>query len=97
MTTLNELEELAKAASVTKHPHPNTLLHQSDVRAYRSAANPDTILQMIALIRQLGDALKEAETAMVDHGTAYLNHEDEYSTGVGFVHVALNALKEFDK
>ena len=83
--TLLELEALAKRATTYDR-----------YETYRRAANPATILQIIALIRQLGDALKEAETAMVDHGTSYLNHEDEYSTGIGYVANAIQALKEFE-
>ena len=114
MTTLNELEALAKAATpgpwetnkadiisnVIEVIANNGYVSVCDADPYDALfiahANPQTILQMIALIRQMEDALKEAETAMVDHGTSYLNHEDEYATGVGFAHVALEKLRMFE-
>ena len=42
-----------------------------------------------ARIVELREALKVASIALADHGTAYLNHEDEYSTACGYVSAAL--------
>ena len=69
MTTLNELEALAK---------------RDDRQGYLYATRipTETILQMIALIRQLGDALQ-------NHGAPYYRHGVPWDE-------ALNALKEFE-
>ena len=78
--SLSELEALAKATLVNPHGgYPYELY-----MPYITAATPQTILQMIALIRQMGEALEYVDKHW--HGGMLGLHED-----------ALNALKEFDK
>ena len=66
---LSELEALAKAAAVIDHNEKPEWYSEEELhrffhypKNYRfiAAANPARILQMIALIRQLGDALEVA-------------------------------------
>lgn len=58
MNKFEELRKLAEMAKIMKHPHPNTLLWQADARAYKSAANPQTILDLLDLIEMQHAALE---------------------------------------
>lgn len=69
MNKFEELRKLAEMAKIMKHPHPNTLLWQADARAYKSAANPQTILALLDLIELQHEALESAETAINGEGT----------------------------
>ena len=107
MTTLNELEALAKAATPGPwhspgigeihnekcvviasidfpHEHNENEGGTQQDADFIAAANPQVILQLIALIRQMGEALEYVDKHW--HGGMLGLHED-----------ALNALKEFDK
>ena len=103
--SLSELEALAKATLVNPHGgYPYELY-----MPYITAATPETTLQMIALIRQMGDALKEAKEAFTTNGDAILkDYYADYINRLGMsidfkqcyaenIEDALNALKEFDK
>ena len=94
--SLSELEALAKATLVNPHGgYPYELY-----MPYITAATPERILQMIALIRQLGDVVTEYSNVVEEHRGVYYNvccmtaadlpHDDDCTAMK-----ALNALKEF--
>lgn len=54
MTTLTELKKLAEAANGFVWGMPEV------VKAFSDAANPETILALLALVDEMGEALRKA-------------------------------------
>ena len=59
---LNELEALAKAALKETAPYVRAIA----IDEYRQATYPETILSMIALLREMGEALEAWTTLDLD-------------------------------
>ena len=56
MTTLTELEQLVKAATPWQNPLPAK--HITDNSTTLLVANPETILRLVSLVREMAEALE---------------------------------------
>ncbi len=61
---LNELEALAKA--VASRPIMDNIEYYEGLVKYLTAANPETILRLIELVREMGEALESCAVAFSD-------------------------------
>jgi hypothetical protein len=63
--TITELEKLAKAALNETAPYVRAEAQQN----FRFVTNPETIIQLIELLREMGDALENLEQVKGRHHT----------------------------